>query len=113
MRPQPQGSRWFQNLLLVGFIAAVELSSQPVYRKFLVETANRACMTEAKAYASATLNALNRGNTPPAPPNSACSRATDASAGGSLDTDIIAKPQPPGDVTIRCDLNAGANCVEA
>lgn len=113
MSSRTRGSSWFQNILLVIFIAIVAMSAKPAYRKFLVETANRACMTEAKAYASATLNALNRATTPPAPPNSACSRATDASAGGSLDTDIIAKPQPPGDVTIRCDLNAGANCVEA
>lgn len=113
MSSRTQGARWFQNVLLVIFIAIVAMSVKPAYRKFLVESANRACMTEAKAYASATLNALKRGTTPPAPPTSACSRTTDASAGGSLETDIIAKPQPPGDVTIRCDLNAGANCVEA
>ncbi len=113
MPPRPQGSRWFQNLLLVIFIAAVALSAKPVYRKFLEQSANRACLKEAEDYAQKTRRAFQLRIPLSSPTTTDCRSITDVSAGGSLDTDIIAKPRPPGDATIRCDLNAGASCVEA
>ncbi len=113
MPPRPQGSRWFQNLLLVIFIAAVALGAKPVYHKIMVKSANLACLKEAEAYAQKTRRAFQIRVPRSSPPNADCSSITDVSAGGSLDTDIIAKPHPPGDVTFHCDLNAGASCMEA
>jgi len=113
MSPRTQGARWFQNLLLVIFIAVVAMSAKPAYRKFMEQSANGACLKEAEAYAQKTRRAFQIRVPPSSPPNADCRTTTDVSAGGSLDTDIIARPHPPGDATIRCDLNAGAQCVEA
>ena len=112
MAPRPQGSRWSQNLMVLAFVVIVALGAKPAYRQFLVQSANRACLQEAEAYATNTRRAFQVNVPRSSPPNADCRSITDVSAGGSIDTDIIATPKPPGDATIRCKINGVAHCVE-
>lgn len=98
--------------MLFAFVVVVAMSAKPVYRMFVVQSANRACSQEAEAYATDTRRAFQVNVPRSSPPNADCRSTTDVSAGGSIDTDIIATPKPPGDATIRCKINGAAHCVE-
>ena len=104
------------SLVDVAVIAAVMaiavFVAPPAYRKFQVTAANSACMSEVQQYARDALRAIQANKPPGAPRDVACTGTTDASAGGNIDTDIVARPRPPGTGTIRCDLNVSAACTQ-
>lgn len=99
------------DLLVAGVVVTlVVVFVPPAYRKYQAISANSACMAEVEAYAKESLHSLQQRTPPGAPRNVACTQTTDASAGGNVDTDIFARPRPPGTGTITCDLNVAAAC---
>lgn len=113
MPSRPQGSPWFQNLLLLAFIAALVFGAKPVYRIFQAQQADRACLAEAEAYAQKMRRAFQLKVPASSPPNAACRSITDVSAGGSLTSVISATARAPGSARYHCRIDVGAHCVEA
>lgn len=97
-------------IAIIGILAAIAL---PAYQDYTRESADNACLAEAKAYTNVVLAALHNGDNPDAPNESACSDITDASgwtsfadaAGG-----ITGTPATPGTGSITCDVVNGGNC---
>lgn len=112
MAPRPRGSRWGQNLMLFALIVILALGAKPVYRKFMAQSANRACLQEVEAYAADARQAFQANVPRSSPPNAECRGTTDVSAGLSIDSDIIAKAKGPGNATFRCSIKVAAHCVE-
>ena len=96
--------------VVAGIVVVSVLVAPPAYRKFQEIAANSACMSEVQQYARDSLRAILANKPPGAPRDVGCTGTTDASAGGSIDTDIFARPRPPGTGTISCDLNVNAAC---
>lgn len=95
---------------IIGILAAIAL---PAYLDYTRKAANSACMGEAKGYAMSALVAITDGSgSIPSPTESACLWITDVStiASPSVNTQIQAYPQSPGDTGVRCNLNADTAC---
>lgn len=99
---------------IIGLLAAVSI---PIYSIYTVNSADKACMYEAKAYSNVLFTELydqdSVNNVLPAPSLSACSMITDGSSwtvtpGQTLQ--ITAIPKEPGTATILCNIEAGAPC---
>ncbi len=96
---------------VIGILAAIAV---PIYLDYTRKAANGACMAEVKGYAMSALVAVSD-NQPiiPSPVPSACDWITDvaAIANPSVNTEIMAYPNSPGDIGVRCNLNANTVCV--
>ena len=96
---------------IIGILAAIAL---PAYQNYTIESAENACLAEAKAYANHVLVEVNKQNPQiTAPQLSACQLTTDAQGWNMAAlADINATPQNPGVRTVTCDMvNGGGNCV--
>ena len=93
---------------IIGILAAVAI---PVYQDYTIESANKACLGEAKAYANAAIANANLEKATDAPPNSACTGTTDASGwGGVADiVQITATAAGNGDATVTCEANGSCD----
>ena len=95
---------------IIGILAAIAL---PAYQQYTVDSANNACLAEAKAYANHVMVEINQ-QVPNinAPALAACSATTDASAWAGIGdlANITATPQNPGDTNATCDMVGGGNC---
>ncbi|HBU30699.1 MAG: hypothetical protein A2X71_04455 [Thiobacillus sp. GWE1_62_9] len=88
---------------IIGILAAVAI---PAYQDYTIKSAERACLSEAKAYANHSLSALHNKVPVGDPPLMACLDLTKAI---DLATDLVGVPQSPGIRTINCDMET-ANC---
>lgn len=91
---------------IIGILAAIAL---PAYQDYTRQSANNACLAEAKAFANALLIEMADQGTYAgiaAPTNSAC---TDLAVPADNAANFTATPGAPGDTTTTCTL-ASANC---
>jgi type IV pilus assembly protein PilA len=87
---------------IIGILAAIAL---PAYQQYTIRAANRACLSEAKYFASATIAAhVDNANGPLWPASSRCTAPAPGTqiARGTLS--FTATPRSPGNGTITCDL---------
>lgn len=90
---------------IIGILAAIAI---PQYRDYTIQSANNACLGEAKAYANKVLADLNLGKTPGAATAKACTSITAAPANPTLATftGVTAVKKSPGDKDVTCDDSA-------
>lgn len=96
---------------IIGILAAIAI---PSYNSYTVTSANKSCMSEAKAYTHTVLITLNNNGTVSPPVTGACATLTDAS-GWTLATlnDIVGHPKSPGDKDTTCAAASSASCTLA
>ena len=91
---------------IIGILAAIAI---PQYRDYTIQSANNACLGEAKAYANKVLADLNLGKTPEAAAAKACTSITSAPATGltlANFSGVTATAKTPGDRGVTCTASA-------
>lgn len=112
MRSTARGFTLIELMIVVAIIAILAAIALPAYQQYTIRAANRACLSEMKAYAHVALIGISdpTGNAP-TPRNAACSNTTDASGFTDYSTPITGTPRAPGGGTVTCDMtNGGGNC---
>lgn len=95
-------------IAVIGILAAVAL---PVYQDYTRESADNACLLEAKSYANDALVRLNNSQVPSTPAGTgACSSYTGANAALTMTGSFTAIPRSPGTAIVTCDLANGGIC---
>tara|TARA_R110000851_G_scaffold294610_1_gene449320 strand:+ start:3861 stop:4313 length:453 start_codon:yes stop_codon:yes gene_type:complete len=94
-------------IAIIGILAAIAL---PAYQNYVIRSSDRACLAEAKAYASFALASLYAGEVPEDPNLGAASACVAIDTVTAFDVDINATPRAPGTGQIICDMNTG-QCV--
>ena len=90
---------------IIGILAAIAI---PQYRDYTIQSANNACLGEAKAYANKVLADLNLGKTVVDASPKACTSITAAPASPTLATftGVTATAKTPGDKGVTCTASA-------
>lgn len=87
---------------IIGILAAIAL---PAYQDYTIRAANRACLSEAKYFANATVAAhADNANGPPWPAISRCAAPAPGTRIAIGTASFSATPLPPGSGTVLCDL---------
>lgn len=110
-----KGFTLIELMIVVVIIGVLAMLALPTYQDFVKKSRNRACLFEVKAYANATLYALNDQDDdtkPNVPTLGACASITDASSWTTSNRQdkITAIAKPPSSAIIECDLAAGMAC---
>lgn len=92
---------------IIGILAAVAI---PGYQSYVIKSANRACLSELKAYANKSLTNFSDNVAIDTPPSGACSEIDQPATATET---IIGKPKRPGTINSSCDLSKGAVCTLA
>jgi type IV pilus assembly protein PilA len=93
---------------IIGILAAIAL---PAYQNYTRESADNACLLEAKAYATDALVRLNSSQVPTTPAGTgACSSYAGANASLTLTGSFTATPRSPGAAIVTCNLATGGSC---
>lgn len=98
---------------IIGILAAIAI---PAYQDYTRQSANKACMLEAKAFANKVLVAYSNNEALTAASLGACSAMTNSgaqAAGFALPASIVGTPKTPGDKATTCDLTNGGTCTLA
>ena len=90
---------------IIGILAAIAI---PQYRDYTIQSANNACLGEAKAYANKVLADLNLGKAPGAATAKACTTIVMKTPTATLATfdGVTATKKSPGDKDVSCDASA-------
>lgn len=91
---------------IIGILAAVAI---PAYQNYTIQSAEKACMMEAKSYANAVLVEFAQGTSTVSA--SRAGRCAQIAAPASATATFTATPVSPGVKTTTCDLGNGATCV--
>lgn len=95
-------------IAIIGILAAISL---PLYQDYTRESADNACLIEAKSYANDALVRLNNSQAPSTPAGTgACSSYTGANAALTMGGSFTATPRSPGAATVTCNLASGGSC---
>jgi type IV pilus assembly protein PilA len=89
---------------IIGILAAVAI---PGYQSYVIKAANRACLSEIKAYANKSLTNFSDNLAIDTPPSGACFEIDQPTTATET---IIGKPKHPGTINSSCDLSKGAVC---
>lgn len=90
---------------IIGILAAIAL---PAYQDYMRTSANKACLSEAKGYATSLIVSNSQGEDPLPDHNvGACQQIATPAAPLAAGATITATPNSPGDTTSTCQLDSG------
>lgn len=92
---------------IIGILAAISI---PAYQNYTINSANRACLIEAKTYLNDALVLLNNAQLPTMPRAGACATYIGAGPSLTLASSFTAAPRAPGNLTVACSLSGGGAC---
>lgn len=107
MKARITGFTLLELMIVVAIIAILAAIALPAYQNYSIKSANRACMTEAKAYVNVALASIYADDPVPDPRDSACSGTSKPAS--EADT-VTANAVGNGDAQVSCDLSTGAVC---
>ena len=94
-------------MIVVAIIAILSAIALPAYRNYIIKTANRACLAEAKAYADISMTDILNHFPVSVPQNRSCINTSTP----VTETDTVtADAAGGGDASISCPLATGASC---
>lgn len=97
-------------VVVIGILAVIAL---PAYQDYARASADKACLIEAKAYASNALVQLHTQQVPSVPTGlGACQAYAGANAGLTMIGVFTATPRTPGTAVVTCDLGSGGACTQ-
>lgn len=95
-------------IAIIGVLAAIAL---PAYLDYTRESADNACLMEAKSYTNDALVRLNNSQAPGTPTGTgACSSYAGANATLTMTGSFTATPRTPGSAVVTCSLANGGTC---
>ncbi len=90
---------------IIGILAAIAI---PAYQGYVKSGAEKACQSEASAYAKKAFLDLQLGKDADVPPSTGACTYVPATAPTADTDEIVASPKTPGTFTTTCDMTSGS-----